>query len=79
MKVSLVIGGVEVSVSGLDLTPRQVRELMKSAASIALALPREPDATFEPDRGHPIGFTAAIELDPERHAPPSAPWYDDEE
>ena len=79
MKVSLVIGGVEVTLSGVDLTLRQVKDLMRSAGSIALALPREPDATLEVDKGHPIGFTASIDLDPDRRDPPSMPWWDDEE
>jgi hypothetical protein len=79
MKVSLVIGGVEVTLSGVELTLRQVKELMRSAGSIALALPREPDATLEVEKGHPIGFTASLELDSERHVPHGPDWYDDEE
>lgn len=79
MKVSLVIGGVEVTLSGVDLTLRQVKDLMRSAGSIALALPRDTDMVLEPERGNPIGFTASIDLDPERRDPPSLPWWDDEE
>ena len=79
MKVSVVVGGVELTLSGVELTVAQVRGLMRSAASIAIALPREPDMTLEPERGNPIGFTASVDLDPERHSPPSVPWYDDEE
>ena len=36
MKVSVVVGGVELTLSGVDLTVAQVRGLMRSAASIAL-------------------------------------------
>lgn len=79
MKVRLVIGEVEVTLSGVELTLRQVKDLMRSAGSIALALPREPEIIGETDKGHPIGFTASIDLDPERHDPPSLPWWDDEE
>lgn len=79
MKVSLIVGGVEVTLSGVELTLRQVKDLMRSAGSIALALPREPEIIGETDKGHPIGFTASIDLDPERHDPPSLPWWDDEE
>ena len=76
MKVSLVIGGVEVTLSGVELTLRQVKELMRSAGSIALALPPEPPATAEPDKTHPLGFTAHLEIaEPED----TILWYDDEE
>jgi len=79
MKVSLVVGGVEVTLSGVELTARQVRDLMRHAASIALALPRdEPEITVEPEK-HPLGFTAHVDLDPERGADFSPPLYDDEE
>ena len=81
MKVTLAIGGVEVTVSGLDMDVTQVRSLMRHAASIALALPRdEPDTeiTVEPER-HPLGFTAHVELDPDRGGDFGPPLYDDEE
>lgn len=76
MKVSLVIGGVELTLSGVDLTLRQVKDLMRSAGSIALALPPDPTPTTEPEKAHPIGFTAHLETtEPE----PVVYWYDDEE
>lgn len=77
MKVSLVIGGVEVTLSGVELTLRQVKELMRSAGSIALALPPEPPAPApDSDKSHPIGFTAHLEIaEPEE----ITLWYDDEE
>ena len=81
MKVTIAIGGVEVTVSGVDMGVAQVRSLMRHAASIALALPRdEPDTeiSVEPER-HPLGFTAHVELDPERGAVHGPDWYDDED
>jgi hypothetical protein len=81
VKLTLAIGGVEVTLSGLDLDYAQVRSLMRHAASIALALPRdEPDTeiTVEPER-HPLGFTAHVELDPDRGGDFGPPVYDDEE
>jgi len=81
VKVSLIVGGVEVTLSGADLTVRQVRDLMRHAASIALALPRdEPDSevTVEPER-HPLGFSVHTELDPDRGAIFAPDWYDDED
>jgi hypothetical protein len=81
MKLTLAIGGVEVTVSGLDMDIAQVRSLMRHAASIALALPRDepdPEITVEPER-HPLGFTAHVELDPDRGGDFGPPLYDDEE
>lgn len=76
MKVSLVVGGVEVTLSGMDLTMRQVKDLMRSAGSIALALPVETAAATEPDKSHPLGFTAHLDLaEPEE----IVLWYEDEE
>jgi hypothetical protein len=76
VKVTIAIGGVEVTTSGLDLDYAQVRSLMRHAASIALALPKdEPDVDVTPER-HPLGFTAHTEIAP---APEPEPWYDDEE
>jgi hypothetical protein len=73
VKIALVIGGVEVTLSGVDLTARQVKELMRSAASIALALP--PDSPATPDTPtNPIGFTAHVERASEEDA---ADWYEE--
>ena len=80
MKVTIAIGGVEVTTSGLELDVAQVRSLMRHAASIALALPRdEPDAVVEIEKSHPLGFTAHVDLDPDRGADFGPPLYDDEE
>lgn len=76
MKVSLIVGGVEVTLSGVELTLRQVKDLMRSAGSIALALPPDTTATAEPEKAHPLGFTAHLEIaEPEE----TILWYDDEE
>jgi hypothetical protein len=80
VKVTIAIGGVEVTLSGLEMDVTQVRSLMRHAASIALALPRdEPDVTVDTDKSHPLGFTAHVELDPDRGAEFGPPLYDDEE
>lgn len=76
MKVSLVIGDVEVTLSGVELTLRQVKDLMRSAGSIALALPQEVTPPSEPQPSHPLGFTAHLDIaEPEE----ITLWYDDEE
>ena len=67
MKVSLIVGGVELTLSGVELTLRQVKDLMRSAGSIALALPQEPASTTEPDKSHPLGFTAHLEIAQPEH------------
>lgn len=77
MKVTIAIGGVEVTTSGLELDYAQVRSLMRHAASIALALPRDdPETTVEPER-HPLGFTAHTEIVPQEIE--ALPYWDDEE
>lgn len=77
MKVTIAIGGVEVTTSGLDLDYAKVRSLMRHAASIALALPRdETEVTVEPER-HPLGFTAHTEIVAQDLEP--LPYWDDEE
>jgi len=81
VKVTIAIGGVEVTMSGVDMDVAQVRSLMRHAASIALALPKdeaEPEITVEPER-HPLGFAVHTELDPERGAIHGPDWYDDED
>lgn len=76
MKVSLIVGGVELTLSGVELTLRQVKDLMRSAGSIALALPPDTAAATEPEKAHPLGFTAHLEIaEPEE----TILWYDDEE
>jgi hypothetical protein len=80
MKVSIAVGSVEVTLSGLDIDVAQVRSLMRHAASIALALPRdEPDVTVDMDKSQPIGFTAHVDLDPDRGGYFGPPIYDDDE
>ncbi|HSG19854.1 MAG TPA: hypothetical protein VLA31_03720 [Burkholderiaceae bacterium] len=64
MRVRVVIGDVEVNLSGIDLTPRQVHAFVTKCASIALAMPQ---GVAEPETSAPMGFTAHMELDPERN------------
>lgn len=58
MKVRIKVGEVDLRVEGLELTKRQVKDLLTSAASIAVALTTEPEP--EPERP-PLGFSAHIE------------------
>lgn len=80
MRVRITVGEVELRLDGLELTPREVRSLMRHAAGIALAVDTPKDITVDVDEPRSsLGFTAHLELDAGRHEPPSAPWYDDED
>lgn len=58
MRVRIKVGEVDLRVDGLELTKRQVKDLLTSAASIAVALVNDPEP--EPERP-PLGFSAHIE------------------
>lgn len=55
MKASVRVGEVEVAVTGMDLSIKDVRQLLRAAASIAVALTPEP-----PEPGPAIGFAAPV-------------------
>ncbi len=71
MKVKVTVGEVEVTLHGVDLTPRQISAFVTKCASIAVALgdTSTPDPEPEP-RTAAAGFTAHLELDPERNLEP---------
>ena len=60
MKVTIVVGGTQIRVVGLDLTPRQVRRLLMDVAGIHATI--TPD---EPEEKQPIGFAAHVERAPD--------------
>ena len=64
MKVKVAIGDVELTMQGVDLTPRQITALLTKAASIALALNAGEAEELKPTA---TGFTAHLDLDPERN------------
>lgn len=75
MKAKITVGDVEIELDGLDLTPRQVTALLKRAASVNLAMQVED----EPETKPPLGFSAQVELDPERNIPDVDPdWFEEE-
>lgn len=71
MKVKVTVGEVEITVTDADYTPRQVTALLHKCASIAVALgdTSSPDPEPEP-RTAATGFTAHLDLDPERNYEP---------
>jgi hypothetical protein len=76
MKVTVTVGEVCVKSQGVEMTVRQVRDLTRLAASIALALPGSPQES-DPTPA-PIGFTAQLERNTESLTDYSE-WFEDEE
>lgn len=64
MKTRITVGEVDIR-TDMDLTPRQLRRFLFDAANIAAAL--TPSPAEEPEAKAPVGFTAHLELDPERN------------
>jgi hypothetical protein len=79
MKIRIAVGDIDIRLDGMDLTPRQVRGLIKYAvgASAALALTAQGESE-EPDPRAPIGFSASIERLPEEIPTEDLSWYFDE-
>jgi len=75
VKIKITVGSVEVMVDGLDLSKRDIGRLLRTAASIALAVDTEesPEETK-----NPMGFSANLELDPERNLEPDlSEWFEE--
>ena len=74
MKVKVAVGDVELTMSGVDLTPRQISAFITKCASIAVAM----NDTGEPEATKAFGFTAHLELDPERnYADDNSEWFEE--
>lgn len=74
MKIRVTVGDVEVRTDGLELTKRQVVDLLRELAGIAV-LTSSPSSS---DERSPLGFTAHLELDAERNAEPDlSEWFED--
>ena len=80
MKARIVVGEVEVNLTGLDLTVRQVRGLIELAAAASQHLTPTPTIEVDPtpEPGAPLGFTATIERLPEEIPKDDLDWYFDE-
>lgn len=75
MKVKVAVGDVELSLEGVDLTPRQITGFIVKCASIAVAMTGEEEAESKAA----LGFTAHLELDPERNLVEVDPeWFEEE-
>lgn len=64
MKVQITVGPVEVAASGLDLSVRDLRGLMRHATDLALVVldkVAEEDDDEKDAASNPVGFTAQME------------------
>jgi len=72
--VKVSVGDVVVKVTDAQLTNRQVLHLLRQAASIAVALNASDGESERPV----FGFSAQMELDPERNVEPDlSEWFED--
>ena len=62
MKVTVTIGDIVIKTQGVEVTVRQIKELTRLAASIALALPTPTIEMTQEPQSAPMGFTAHLEL-----------------
>ena len=80
MKTRITVGEIDLRLDGHDLTHAQLRALIRAATRHALELEKasKPEPEEQPTVSG-LGFTAHLDLDPGRHEPPQAPWYDGED
>ena len=62
MKVTVTVGDIVIKTQGVEVTVRQIKELTRLAASIALALPAPTIELTQEPQSAPMGFTAHLEL-----------------
>ncbi len=76
MKVKITVGSVEIKTEGLEMSQRQISTLLAKAAAIAVAV--DVVAEHEEPKSTPIGFSATLELDPERNVEPDlSEWFEE--
>jgi hypothetical protein len=76
MKIRITLGELEIRTEGLELTKRDVRQLLKDLASIGVALSECQPAAAEETR-QPIGFSVITER-AEPAEPDYSEFFDDE-
>lgn len=77
MKLRIILGELEVRTDGLELSKRDVRQLLKDLASIGVALAECQPAAVEEPRA-PIGFSVITErADPAD--PDFSEYFEDED
>ena len=74
MDVEITVDGVELKIRGADYSTRQVLHLLRVVAGLSTSLQTAEDEVDKP----PIGFSAHLELDPERNVVDVDPdWFED--
>ena len=76
MKVTVSVGDIVIKTQGVEVTVRQIKELTRLAASIALALPTPTIELTQEPQSAPMGFTAHLELASEL---PTEDWFTDDD
>jgi hypothetical protein len=76
VKVTVSIGDIVIKTQGVEVTVRQIKELTRLAASIALALPAPTVELAQEPQSTPMGFTAHLELASEL---PTEDWFTDDD
>jgi hypothetical protein len=76
VKVTVTIGDIVIKTQGVEVTVRQVKELTRLAASIALALPAPTIELAQEPTSAPLGFTAHLELATELA---TEDWFSDDD
>lgn len=78
MKIRVTVGDVEVRTDGLELTKRQVVDLLRELAGIAVLTSGVAMASEDSEPRTAVGFTAHLELDPQRNDEPDlSEWFED--
>lgn len=76
MKIRVTVGDVEVRTDGLELTKRQVVDLLRELAGIAVLT--SASSSDDTEQRSQLGFTAHLELDPQRNDEPDlSEWFED--
>ena len=78
MKIRIAVGDVDIRLDDIDLTPRQVRGLIKYAVGAAAAMALTGSDNEETEVRQPVGFSATIERLPEEIPAEDLSWYFDE-
>jgi hypothetical protein len=76
VKVTVSVGDIVIKTQGVEVTVRQIKDLTRLAASIALALPTPTIEITQEPQSAPIGFTAHLELASEL---PTEDWFTDDD
>lgn len=78
MKVRVSVGEVEVRLEGVEVSVRQVRDLLRLVAGLNAFNVVASSSEVVPEERAPVGFSAQIERLPEEIPQEDLSWYFDE-